>query len=244
MPIERKNRVFTPGRLIASAFVVVALVVLMWPAATWLQQRELNVQVDEKVDAVYLVAGAKAQDRRVAGLVEWMRPMAGAELPMTILIGSDPLISRWSRKHQRNLTMTEWAVEKMSTANPWTTNHIHLVPGQFSGTDGEMEALGAYLTNHSSITNLALLTSPFHVRRTVRRLRVYLKSDLVVAVVPVSETPRDRRPWIVAIELVKMCRDAIGLSRHPFLSRRLRRQRRHPEPERKKEATPVQAESG
>lgn len=217
-------RVGTKSRrlsVIGLSILLIVSVILAWPLGTWLQGREMFLLQNTQIDAVYLVAGAKAQDRRVAGLVQWLEKSDKENAPGIILVGNDPLISRWSRKHQRNLAMTEWAVEKISVSEVCSTNSIEAVPGEFCGTDDEMEALSAYLDQHTNITTLAIVTSPFHVRRVLNRLDVYLEHNIEVKIIPIPQTLRDRYPWIVALELIKMGRDALGLSRHTLLSRRI-----------------------
>ena len=109
------------------------LAVLCGPAATHLQSRDTWADPAEDWDAVYLVCGARAQDRRIRALCRWIqkqadirsqKPETGEEikdLPLptlhsplpTILVGNDPQKSLWCRQHQTNHTRTGWAEEKL-----------------------------------------------------------------------------------------------------------------------------------
>ncbi len=114
------------------------LAVLCGPAATHLQSRQTWADPADDWDAVYLVCGARAQDRRITALCRWIQrhteirsqkseigsqhpetspilsPHPTSHLPPpTILIGNDPQISLWCRKHQTNHTRSGWALEKL-----------------------------------------------------------------------------------------------------------------------------------
>jgi len=241
---------------------VVAAAGLAGPGATWLQCRDRWLAAGEETDAVYLVAGERDQDRRVAAIeaLPWQ--------PALILIGNDRQESIWSREEQRNLTVAEWAVKKIgervacrvsnvgggaaqregaghsappnasptpgsndiarrpapdtrhptrSTRTPNTS--LQIVPGVFNGTDGEMEALAEYLELDTGIRSVALVTSPFHIRRVLDRFGVYSDREIEVRVVSAAAAWKDRAPWIVLGEMLKMARDRMGLSRTPGLSR-------------------------
>ena len=197
---------------------------LAGPCGTLLQVRVLRVgRSDRAVDAVYLVAGANAQDRRVGGLVEWLklrdRDGRDGESDPLILIGNDTQISRWSRARQRNLCMTEWAIEKLVDGRGTTNLPFAVVPGIFHGTDGEMTALSAFLAGRTNIHHVALLSSPYHLRRCVNRLQTHLTRDVEVSVIPIAGKACDRYPWVVAGEWLKMLRDWAGLSQGPMMSR-------------------------
>lgn len=220
LPGSRKHIVF--GAVVAVAVVIV----LVWPVGTWLRREDLYVGNEIRPDAIYLVAGAKDQNRRIYAIMQWleghtslasgMKGASGIRHPASsirILIGNDTSEGRWSREEQRNPTMSEWAVRKLAG---WGTE---IIPGQFSGTDGEMELLAGYLKGRLDIRSIALVTSPFHFRRAVRRLHVYLTQEVKVFVLPAEERWVDRAPWMVLAELAKMFRDRLGLSRSRLLSR-------------------------
>lgn len=196
---------------IVAAIAVTLVVLLALPVATWLQCRSLWLQDGAFVDAVYLVAGAKAQDRRIAAIT----PSLDCGL---VLIGNDTSTGDWLESERRHLTMTGWAERKLANKEELSCN-TEIVTGEFLGTDGEMEALALYLSDRSEIRTIALATSRFHVRRAVRRLRTYIENDMQILVVPAEHHWSDRAPWIVAIELGKMVRDGVGLSRALFVSR-------------------------
>ena len=254
-----------------TAFIVL-VVLLMWPAGTWLQGSEMSLPNEKRLDAVYLVAGH--QDRRIKALVSFVeqlgaddrqhtlaeggankKPITTNKSPISnlqVLIGNDTIMSRWSRKEQRNLTMAEWAVAKLEALlqvsdpakgginfrlaapkarhqvsgvetqihrNPGAPMRISIVPGEFSGTDGEMVALATYLETRPEIRRLAIVTCPFHVRRASWRLQAHLGHRVDIHTIYVEETWRDRAPWVVLGELLKIGRDNLGLTHAPMMSR-------------------------
>ena len=138
-----------------------------------------------------------------------------------ILVGNDLLKCRWCPEDQLNLTRSEWSARALKEKLAPGVLPIEIVPGIFSGTDGEMEALSNYLDKHKDVNRLVIVTSPFHVRRTLGRLDKYLLHGLDVKAVAAEPKWTDRAPWTVLGELFKMERDALGLSRVPWLSRRV-----------------------
>ncbi len=208
-------------RLLKAALgVALALILLSGPLGTWVQSRGRLVAPETHAGAVYLVAGARAQDRRVDAAVGFVSAMTN-RVPV-VLIGNDELASRWSSDDQRNLTMGEWAVRKVSCRldEKGRDVDVRLLDGGFGGTHREMEILAGYLDAHPEISTLALVTSPYHARRCVKRLETRVDGKVVVHVVPVEPSIGDRAPWIVAAELAKMIRDSLGLGNCPFLTRR------------------------
>ncbi|OGV69676.1 MAG: hypothetical protein A2283_17095 [Lentisphaerae bacterium RIFOXYA12_FULL_48_11] len=218
---------------------VVFVVILAWPVENWLEYREKHASGKKLPDAVYLVAGSIDQDRRIDALINFLSfsitNSAAKDTGIIVLVGNDRLKSRWSREEQTNLTRAEWGVKilqnmlkmKIRTAGAGLLQkepaaRVEIVPGKFGGTDGEMEALGSYLWNHKEIKRLVLVTSPFHVRRTLQRLSMYQPNVVAVEVVTAKEEWTDRAPWTVLGEIVKMGRDSLGFSRVPLLSRRVR----------------------
>ncbi len=213
---QRRAVVFVGGLL---ALLAAAL---MGPLATWLQRRDLVLAPGQAADAVYLVAGARAQNLRVGAVLEYARQTAASGLPVTVLIGNDSLVGPWSVADDRCLSMAEWACRKLEPAMEvlGVRARIETVPGQFLGTDHEMEMLARYLEAHRDIGRLALATSRFHARRAVARLEAHRRGPVDVRLVPVRAIGEDRAPWIVAGELGSLARDALGLARAPLLTRR------------------------
>lgn len=209
---------FFPRRRIAYAVAcAAAVVVLAWPVGEWLEFRERLVYEGYVPDAIYLVAGSKDQERRIAALVGWHRTVLSRP---AILVGNDRLKGCWSSERQANLTRAEWSARALRERLPPKSAIIEIVPGTFGGTDGEMEALSRYLAGHGELRRLVIVTSPFHVRRALWRLDVYLDRRAEVRAVVAEARWSDRAPWTVLGELLKMGRDVLGLSRVPLLSRR------------------------
>ena len=197
------------------------LALLCGPAADRLQMRGRLADPTQPWDAVYLVCGARAQQRRLRALTAWV---ARAPLSTVILVGNDPQPSLWSREHQRNLTRTEWGVEALEV---WKRAQygedagkpvIHVVPGVFSNTDGEMQALADYLRG-SPYQRVALVTSRFHARRVLERLEAHAPDNIEFAIVQGTPYWENRAPWIVAGEYLKRLRDRLGQSQTPLLTR-------------------------
>ncbi len=200
------------------AAALLLLLLLSGPAATRLQSRAHHADAREAWDAVYLVCGARAQQLRLEALTRWLD--TSASRPARILIGNDTQNSLWSREHQRNLTRAEWAYHAMQNRFADEPDvQVLIPPGNFSNTDGEMQALAHYLREHPDIQALALVTSPFHARRTLLRFSAYAPGHIHIAIVPGTPHWENRAPWIVAAEWLKILRDQINLSQHPWLSR-------------------------
>lgn len=215
-------------RLIGLAAVAaVVSTVLAWPVGTWLEQRERRPEPDFQPDAVYVVAGATDRPRRIEATIAFLTNRPPADLSKVALwVGNDRLKSRWSTAAQRNLFEGEWALENLkdrvraSTGNAAAADAARIIPGEFKGTDGEMQALADYLEGHPEIRRLAMVTSPFHVRRAAGRLTYHLRRPVEVRVEAAEGQWTDRAPWTVLAEVVKMGRDRLGWSRAPLLSRR------------------------
>ncbi len=204
---------------IAALLVAVLAGLLSGPVAVWLQARTQWAAPGDDWCAVYLVAGARAQDRRIAALEAWLATRAQA-LPLPpVLVGNDAGESFWSRSHQRNLTRAEWAVEKLTRPDAPVALDVRVVPGQFFSTDAEMQALAVYLEQHPETTRLALVTSRFHGRRVLQRFAAHAPAGSHAALVPGVPFRENRLPWVVAVELLKLLRDRLGLSGLPLLTR-------------------------
>ncbi len=200
-----------------------AWLLLSGPAANILHCRHRTAASSDPWDAVYLVCGARAQQRRLLALMQWMED-APRPAPL-ILVGNDSHNSRWSRPHQRNLSRAEWAVD---TLENWrserdgpegSTPAIRIVPGRFSNTDGEMQALATALHRTPDMQRIAIVTCRFHARRALRRLETHAPPGVIIATVPALPYWEDRAPWMVAAEYLKMLRDALGLTRVRWLTR-------------------------
>lgn len=209
--------------------IVVLTVLLCGPAASWLQMSALRIDPSEHPDALYLVCGARAQNNRITTLVNWVNKQTAIDRKQqsgvahdapVILIGNDPQKNCWCRTHQTNHTVTAWALEKLGAKLPVdTASNLTVVPGSFSTTDGEMAALSEYLLKHPQIKTIALVTSGYHSRRAVLALRRHAPSHINIRIVSGSSSWHNRNPLTVAIELLKILRDSLGLSHAPIISR-------------------------
>jgi hypothetical protein len=214
-------------RLVVAAAVaaLVGTSVLIWPAATWLQGRELWANPAAEMDALYLVAGARDQNRRISSLVQFCkaREVSGSAIP-PILLANDWEVRYEIPDHFDGVHLVDLARVKIPALLGLVlddeTVELHAVPGTFYGTAGEMAALAEYTRTHPELKRLGLTTSPYHVRRTVLRLRAHAAGSVEIMVTPPRPGLRDRNPVLVLAELMKIVRDALGLSNAPLISRR------------------------
>ena len=194
--------------------ILLGMGILSGPMATRLQMQSHWAPATTHVDIVYLVCGARAQQRRLQALDAWLTQAA---IPSTsIWIGNDTQNSFWSRAHQRNLTRAEWAYKY--TQKHFPDYQTTIVPGSFSNTDSEMIAL-AHALQETDAKNIALVTCGFHARRTLQRFSKHAPESINAKVIPVMQHWENRAPWIVAAEWAKIIRDYLNLTHHPWLSR-------------------------
>jgi cellulose synthase/poly-beta-1,6-N-acetylglucosamine synthase-like glycosyltransferase len=206
------------GTLIVLGMVLVGIALLIGPAASWLQMRKSGMPTGQRPDAIYLVAGAHAQKQRVEAAVACLRAFQheGVVMP-PVLIGDDTEPCGWSSELQRNPLRWEVSANSLRAGVPGCDAKV--ITGQINNTDTEMAVLADYLAVHPEIRRLAVVTSPSHARRAVTRLRSHLKSSVEVSLVQVAPSWRDRAPWFVAMECVKLARDRAGLASSPWFTR-------------------------
>jgi hypothetical protein len=149
-------------------------------------------------------------------LKEWIDLHGNAQ--QEIWIGNDTQNSLWSREHQKNLTRAEWAFEYISDFIP-TNATCRIIPGSFTNTDGEMAALGQYLSQRPDVKVVCLVTSGFHARRAWKRFKTHAPEHAQALIIPVTHHWENRAPWIVLMEWAKLLRDSVHLTQHPWLSR-------------------------
>ncbi|MDI6774428.1 MAG: glycosyltransferase [Verrucomicrobiota bacterium] len=216
---DRKTRMRVG--LIAAACALAAGL-LAGPAATWLQGREFRPPADAVPDAVYLVAGQRAQDSRVEAVADYANALRARRpaAAVSILIGNDSMRRHWRRDEQRNLSIAEWAARRVcNRLQPAARFQCRIVPGEFWGTDAEMAALAEDLSRRPEVRSVALVTSAFHARRAVTRLKERAAAGLEIHALAAKGEWRDRAPWVVASELFKLARDGAGLSAAPLITR-------------------------
>ncbi len=184
-------------------------------------------------DILYLVAGARAQERRVTALAGYARELARLTPPPLALpeiwIGNDFEIAYWSKSHGRNLTRAEWAVVKLVDRLEDDADRfdVHIVPGRAWGTDGEMAGLAEAVRRRLEALDdrgrspllVTLVTCPSHSRRVATRLRSYAPDTLSMKVLTSPDHLREWLPWVTFAEWSKIARDTAGMSSAPFISR-------------------------
>ena len=213
-------------RTLAASVCTVSLLLacMMGPCADGLQSRRVWADSREPWDAIYLVAGARAQDRRIKALSGWMANASthSASGSVRVLIGNDPQAARYCTRHGTNHSRTEWAQEILATelASAHAALPAEVVTGTFSSTEGEMQALRDYLQRHPDVKRIAMVTCRFHARRLLGSARRHNPCEsLAFGIVPALPCWEDRAPWIVLGEYVKRLRDVAGISGVPGLTR-------------------------
>lgn len=207
------------GVTIALAIVVA---ISSWPIPLWLQHRNRWLDDQQLPDALYLVAGARDQNRRLAAIAQWCdrtRRLRRPRAPLPLLIGNDSEPGPYSAADRATLSMAQWAVRKAQQELTHCVRPVRL-DGSPRGTDGEMEILADHLRRRPDLDHIGLATSAYHIRRTLWRLRHYAsRHDLRLSALPIGRVTEDYTPWTALGELAKMGRDALGLSRHQLMSR-------------------------
>jgi len=208
-----KRRLATTGAVLGVLLLIGS--VLSWPAATWLEARECWAPAGSCVDAIYILAG-NTSGARADGVVAWLQDGGRTG---RILLSHDPAKGSWSRRDQRNLTMGEWALRNLSEGlvQAGLDVPVEVISLDMRGTDAEVASLARLVDARPDVESIALATSRFHVRRTQSRAERYF--DEAPRVIPGDKTWDDRSPWVVGVELLKMLRDRLGLTR--VVSRRL-----------------------
>ena len=212
--------------LTLAVIAVVGAVILVWPAATWLQGRELWADPAADIDALYLVAGARDQNRRIFGVVQFCkaREVLGRG-PPAVLLGNDQEVRYDIPGFFEGRRLVDLAHVKIpallgAVLDRGAAPALETVPGVFYGTDGEMAALAEYVRAHPELKRIVITTSPYHVRRVVLRFKTHDTGDAEVRVARIPQRWGDRNPILVLAELMKIIRDALGLSDAPLISRR------------------------
>lgn len=202
--------------LVSLLAVAVGAFILAGPLGTWLQCREMWPAQSCTPDAVYLVAGAKHQDRRIKAIVKRFTSLeaSGGKLPV-LLVANDRAVWRPFGVTNR-MTRAQRGRHRLGEI---FKREVSVIPGRYTGTDGEMDALAEFLESRLEIRSIVLVTAAFHVRRVVWRLETHLDRDVAVRALGSDPVLSDRAPWVVAMELGKMLRDRLGLSRAALLSR-------------------------
>lgn len=218
--------------------LVVAGILISAAAGTWLRRpvRRLAITLPPEgsiPDIIYLVAGARAQPRRLEALAQYAIGIAdlsldGHRLP-EIWIGNDFETGPWSGEMQRNLTRAEWARKLLrDRLGPTRADRypIIIVPGRAWGTDAEMAALSRALAEKlpsagvsGDSLHLALVTCSSHARRVIGRLRAHAAFPLTMSAVSAADSWTEWLPWISLAEWIKIARDRAGWASAPWISR-------------------------
>ncbi len=123
--------------------------------------------VSARADAIVVLAGSY-RERIPAAAALYTKGAA----PLIILT-NDGVRGGWSRKHQRNLYQVERAEELLVDAGV-PRERIVKLPFHGSGTVYDALAVRRYARTHS-MTKLLLVTSDFHVKRTLWTFRCVLR---------------------------------------------------------------------
>ncbi|NQU38621.1 MAG: hypothetical protein HQ523_01580 [Lentisphaerae bacterium] len=225
----------------AVGLLLFLMVIAYLAAARWLQQRSAWLTPLVEVDAVYILAGAPPRGERLDAVIAWARQYDCR--PATILIPQDPTAGLYPNKAGKPVTPAQWQTEQLQESLTSRRPHpsdlrfltsdflpppprphsrfadIIVVPGYYHGTDGEMQALAAFLDPNPSFRRVALVTSRSHIRRALQRARTHIASPRILGVIPARNTLRDYSPQRVIPEYLQLLRDILGLTHAPFLHR-------------------------
>jgi hypothetical protein len=135
---------------------------------------------------------------------------------VAVITGGDRALGPHSREAHRRLSVGEWAAKKLRRRSV----DAQILSGDFLGTSAEMEALAAFLRQTPGVTNMILVSSPFHLRRSVLGMRRHAGGTLNIRVAAPPAIWRDYAPWVVAAEVAKIARDGAGLANAPWVSRK------------------------
>ncbi|MDP6526160.1 MAG: hypothetical protein QGH42_04305 [Kiritimatiellia bacterium] len=197
-------------------FVVLALLlvvlVLAGPAATWLQARQSWCDKGDAVDVLYVMDGADIA-LRVGGIVSWI--MAGGSVRVILIPRSD-MQGAWSLDDGRRLTVTEWTKKMLrdqfraaGTSSEDEGVDVRVVSVRLDGTRAELASLDwGSVKDVGSI--VAVATARHHIRRALYHTRHRLSPVRRLVAIPASPSWKDRAPWVVTVELLKLARDTIA----------------------------------
>lgn len=138
-----------------------------------------------QADAIVLLSGATSERAPEA-----VRLYQEGRAPVIILT-DDGVLSRWSRRYQRNLYNIEWARDYLVSAgvNP---SRIIMLPHGNSGTIFEAFAVRELVTQNG-MKSLILVTSDYHSRRALWTFRHVFRQDRIT--LGMAPTPSGSHSW-------------------------------------------------
>ena len=98
--------------------VFIFMLIICWPAATWLQSKKQWASPEKPWDAIYLVCGARAQNNRIKALDLWMQQRSEVGGQRSAVRGQGSYISYIAR-NERNI---------QTIASPLSTNQQSTIP--------------------------------------------------------------------------------------------------------------------
>ncbi|MDP7023436.1 MAG: hypothetical protein QGH42_04195 [Kiritimatiellia bacterium] len=123
----------------------------------------------------------------------------------TILIPEDRASGFYPNRKGALIPVAEWQIERLQESLPRpadlcsptydfrythiASHRVTIVPGHYHGTDGEMQALAAFLELRPQLRRVALVTSRFHIRRALQRARAHIADPRIIGVIPARQVP-------------------------------------------------------
>ncbi|HEU4874921.1 MAG TPA: YdcF family protein [Pyrinomonadaceae bacterium] len=188
----------------------VLVFIVVWGILAWVAARALIVSAPlDSADAIVVLSGSSTYVERTHKAAELYRQRRA---PL-VLLTDDHTQGGWSSAVQRNPYFVERATDELIKQGV-PVEKIRIIPGMPSGTHDEVLVIKDY-ASAQRLRSLLVVTSAYHSRRALRRLRqAFAGTETVVGLDPVppgSQTPSPAFWWmqvegwrIVGGELVKL----------------------------------------
>jgi uncharacterized SAM-binding protein YcdF (DUF218 family) len=153
-----------------------------------------------KADALVVMAGSRYQ--RLPAVVELYQQGVASKIYLT----NDGVRGAWSKKHQKNLYLIEWAREYLLDQG-MPDEAIELLNFTESGSYYDALNTRDYVLANGAVRSLLVVTSDYHTRRTLWTFnKVFAGADVKIAVFPIPKDPdyKGRRLRVMTTELVKL----------------------------------------
>ena len=214
----------TPYHISTPLLATLLLIITYLTAARWLQHRSAWLTHYAEVDAIYILAGAPSRSERMDALLDWIKHYDCR--PATILIPEDRATGLYRSPNGKLLPVAHCQIDQLHHAYPSSTPQTHIaahkveiVPGHYHGTDGETQALAAYLESRPNFRRIALITSRSHIRRALQCAGAHIADPRIIGAIPAQQTVGDYQPRRVILEYLPLLRDHLGLTNAPLLYR-------------------------